>query len=126
MTTVDHPTREAELREQGVEFPDKPEGAIAAAVLAGGIGCLAIGLFTTLAEASTSIKDWLSWNDDVGPLSGKTGMAIIVWLVSWAILAVVYRNETVETRRVLTVALVLIGLGALGTFPTFFQAFAPE
>lgn len=62
---------------------------------------------------------------DVGPLSGKTVMAVIVWLVSWAILHAVYRNREAETRQALTIALVLIGLGVLGTFPTFFQLFTP-
>lgn len=124
MRTVEETTREAELRETGAEFPDKPEGPIAAAILAGGIGCLALGVFTTLAEASSSIKDWLNWKDDVGPLSGKTGMAVIVWLIAWAVLHAFYRDRPFETRRALTIALVLVGLGALGTFPTFFQAFA--
>ena len=36
------------------EAPDKPEGPIVAAILAGGVGCLALGVFTTLSEASTS------------------------------------------------------------------------
>jgi hypothetical protein len=126
MRTPDDLSREAEHRHEGIEFPDKPEGPIAAAILAGGIGCLALGLFTTLAEASTSFSDWLSWDDDVGPLSGKTALAVIVWLVSWVVLHVVYRNKPFETRRALTIALVLVGLGALGTFPTFFQAFAPD
>lgn len=126
MRTAEDIAHETALREQGVEFADKPEGPIAAAILAGGIGCLALGIFTTLAEASTSIKDWLNWNDDVGPLAGKTGMAVIVWLVAWAVLHVVYRTKTVETRRVLVIALVLVALGALGTFPTFFQAFTSE
>jgi len=107
------------------EAPDKPEGPIVAAILAGGIGSLALGVFTTLAEASTSIKEWLDWNSDVGPLSGKTVMAVVVWLVSWAILHAVYRNREAETRQALTIALVLIGLGVLGTFPTFFQLFTP-
>ena len=40
-------------------------------------------------------------------------------------LHMVYRDKPFETRRTLTVALVLIGLGILGTFPIFFQAFAP-
>jgi hypothetical protein len=119
---IDH---EARLRGEGVEFPDKPEGPIAAAIIAGGIGAAALGLFTTLAEASTDIHDWLEWNADVGPLSGKTIMAVTVWLVAWAILHVLYRNRPYETRRAFTIAMVLIGLGVLGTFPTFFQAFAP-
>ena len=117
---------EAERHSTRIDFPDKPEGPIAAAILAGGIGCLALGVFTTLAEASSSIKDWLNWKDNVGPLSGKTGIAVIVWLVAWAVLHVFYRDKPFETHRALTIALVLIGLGALGTFPTFFQAFASE
>lgn len=88
--------------------------------------CRALGVFTTLAEARSSIKDWLSWKDDVGPLSGKTGMAVIVWLIAWAVLHAVYRDRPFESRRALTIALVLVGLGALGTFPIFFQAFASE
>jgi hypothetical protein len=117
---------EARLRAEGVEFPDKPEGPIAAAILAGGIGCLALGIVTTLAEASSSFKDWLDVNSDVGPLSGKTIVAVVVWLVSWAVLHVVYREKPFETRRALTIALVLVALGVLGTFPTFFQAFASD
>jgi hypothetical protein len=117
---------EARLRRDGVEFPDKPEGPIAAAILAGGIGCFALGLLTTLAEASTSVHDWLEFNSDVGPLSGKTIVAVIVWLIAWAVLHVVYRDKPFETRRALTIALVLIALGVIGTFPTFFQAFASD
>ena len=124
MTTAEDLRIEAEFREQGFEFTDKPEGPIAAAILAGGIGCLALGIFTTLAEASTGIKDWLQWNDRVGPLSGKTGMAVIVWLLAWAVLHTVYRAKPFETRRAMLISLALVALGALGTFPTFFQAFA--
>lgn len=104
---------------------DKPEGPVAAAIIAGGVGALAVGLLTTLAEASTSIKDALNVYDPVGPLSGKTIGGVLIWLVSWVVLHVVYRDKPFETRRALTVALVLIGLGILGTFPIFFQAFAP-
>ena len=112
------------LRERGVEFTDKPEGPIAAAILAGGVGALTLGVLTTLAEASTGIKDWLAWTDRVGPLAGKTGMAVIIWLVAWAVLHLVYRDKPFESRRAFTIAMVLVALGAVGTFPTFFQAFA--
>jgi hypothetical protein len=106
--------------------PDKPEGPISAAILAAGVGALALGVFTTLAEASTSVKNWLQWSDQVGPLSGKTIMAVLVWLISWVGLHLWLRGKTYETRRALTLALVLIALGVLGTFPTFFELFAPE
>jgi hypothetical protein len=116
-------------RPAGDEIPvesDKPEGPISAAILAAGIGALALGLFTTLAEASTTFREWLQWNDAVGPLSGKVGLTVIVWLVSWVILHLTMRRMRYETTRALTIALVFIALGVLGTFPTFFQLFAAE
>jgi hypothetical protein len=106
-----------------IAYPDKPEGPIAAAMIAGGIGCTALGFLTTLAEASTDVKDWLQWKDRVGPLSGKTIMAVIVWLVAWVVLHLIYRTRPFETRRAFVITLVLIALGVVGTFPTFFQAF---
>jgi hypothetical protein len=105
---------------------DKPEGPVSAAILAAGVGALALGVFTTLAEASTGVKNWLQWSDRVGPLSGKTILAVLVWLVSWVVLHVVLRRRSYETRRALTIALILIGLGVLGTFPTFFDLFAAD
>jgi hypothetical protein len=105
---------------------DRPEGAISAAIIAAGVGATALGLLTVLAEASSSIRSWLQWNDDVGPLSGKTGMTVLIWLVSWIVLHLAMRAKLYETRRALVIAMILIGLGVLGTFPPFFQLFAPE
>jgi hypothetical protein len=122
---MEPPTRQrvAEERLAGIAFADKPEGPIAAAVIAGGIGAFALGLVTTLAEASEGIRNWLQWSDAVGPLSGKVIVAVLVWLVAWAILHVALRSRRYETRRALVVSLILIGLGVVGTFPTFFQLF---
>lgn len=109
-----------------IAFVDKPEGPISAAILAAGIGCLVLGFVTTLAEASTSAKDWFTWKDDVGPLSGKTLVTVMAWLVAWVVLHVALRRSEFESRRALAVALFLVALGVLGTFPTFFQAFASD
>jgi len=108
-----------------IEFHDKPEGPISAAILAAGIGALALGIFTTLAEASESIAEFFEWSVRVGPLSGKTSSAVIIWLVAWALLYAVLRGTEYESRRALTITLVLVALGLVGTFPTFFQAFLP-
>lgn len=105
---------------------DKPEGPISAAILAAGVGALALGVFTTLAEASSGVADWLRWSTAVGPLAGKTLMTVIVWLVAWAGLHLWLRGKAHETTRALSIAVVLIALGVLGTFPIFFQLFAPE
>ena len=108
-----------------LDYTDKPEGPVSAAILAGGVGALLLGLLTTLAEASTDIKDLLSFYDPVGPLSGKTIGAIVLWLITWGVLHMMWKDKAVESTRVLVASLILIGLGALGTFPIFFQAFAP-
>jgi hypothetical protein len=105
---------------------DKPEGPISAAILAAGIYAFALGLLTTLAEASTSFKDKLALDDGVGPLSGKTIYAVAVWVVSWIVLHFVYRDKQVESRKALSLALFLILLGVIGTFPIFFQLFTPD
>jgi cyanate permease len=115
---------EVTTAEQGVVETDKPEGAIAAAVLAAGIGATALGVVTVLAEASTPVKNWLQWSTAVGPLSGKAIVAVLVWLLSWVMLHALRRTKPTETSRPLTIALVLIGFGVLGTFPPFYQLFA--
>ena len=122
---MERPTRQqvAQERLAQIAFADKPEGPIAAAVIAGGIGAAALGVVTTLAEVSEGIRSWLQWSDAVGPLSGKVLVAVGVWLVAWAILHVALRRRRYETRRALVVSLVLIAVGVVGTFPTFFQLF---
>lgn len=87
-TTVDKNAAPA-----GIDYPDKPEGPIAAAIIAAGIGALVLGLVTTLSEASKSAADFFAWSDRVGPLSGKTIVTVIAWLVAWAILHLFYRTR---------------------------------
>lgn len=105
---------------------DKPEGPISASILAAGIGSLALGVLTTLAEASAAVKEFLTFNQGVGPLSGKTTVAMAVWLGAWAILHPALKNSPFESRRALILALIMIALGLLLTFPLFFQLFASE
>jgi hypothetical protein len=109
-----------------IEFEDKPEGPVSAAIIAAGVGAFALGVFTTLSEASTSMHDFFEWSVRVGPLAGKTISAVGVWLLAWVGLYLVLRDKPYETRRALTIALVLLALGVIGTFPTFFQAFVSE
>jgi hypothetical protein len=119
--------RAPEIAELNLEA--RPDGPAAAAILAAGIGMFALGLLTVLNEASTAIHDWLdSWDLDqgVGPLAGKTTLAVIVWLVSWIVLAVFLRGKDVDLRKWFWGALVLGALGFLGTFPPIFQAFIVE
>ena len=107
-----------------IRAPNRP--AIAAAVLAAGVGAFVLGLLTTLNETSTGVHDFLEFDEDVGPLSGKTVIAVIAYLASWAILHGLWRRQNPLLRPILIATVVLIALGVLGTFPTFFQAFASE
>lgn len=122
-TVTNQPSGDTGTDLAGIPFKDKPEGPIAAAILAGGVGALALGAVTTLVEANASVKSALTLSAAVGPLSGKVVTAVAVWLVAWVVLHLVYRSKPYETRRALTVGVVLVALGVLGTFPTFFQMF---
>lgn len=102
------------------------DGTAVAAILAAAFGCAVIGLATVFAEASPAIKDFLTWSKSVGPLSGKTGMGVICWLVAWGCLHLTLRTREVSFARNWRRALVLLAVGLLGTFPPIFEFFAPH
>jgi len=111
------------------QYPDKtslPNGPAAAALLAGGIGAAVLGIATTLSDASEGIAGALRWSTAVGPLSGKVGVTVILYLVSWAILHGAWRRKNVSFTQVATIAFILLAIGLLGTFPPVFGLFAAE
>ncbi|MFJ3927079.1 hypothetical protein [Streptomyces sp. NPDC090022] len=108
-------------RPRGLPPHEEPEGPISAAIIAAGVGAVALGLLTTLSEAGEDVAGALKRSDAVGSLSGKTILAVVAWLVAWAVLHIILRNKAYETTRALVIGLVLIGLGVLGTLPSFFQ-----
>jgi hypothetical protein len=101
-------------------------GVASAAFVSSGIGCLVIGLMVTGAEMSEGLKNALNWWNPAGPLTGKTGVGVIAWLVSWVILHTLWKDKEMEFGKVFTVTLVLIALGFLFTFPPIFTLFAAE
>lgn len=111
--------------QQAIASIDKqiPNGPAFAALLGAGAGAFALGLLTTLAEASADVKNALVLNTGVGPLSGKTTYAVVVMAIVWALLAVVMRGKQYPQRPLFIATFVLIGLGFLGTFPIFFDLF---
>lgn len=100
-------------------------GPAMAAILAAAIGVFALGLATTLAAAGEGAKDWLNFQNRVGPLSGKTTMAGVVWLVSWAVLHFVWWRRDVSFAAVVALAIVLIVVGNVLMFPPVFERFEP-
>jgi hypothetical protein len=105
---------------------DKPFGPVAAVFLAAGVGALVLGIVTTLAEANDSFKSWLEWSTSVGPLSGKTISAVIAFVVAWAAFGIGLRRKSPKPSSIFIWTAVLVAVGLVLTFPTFFQAFAPK
>src|SRR5215212_2973889 len=91
-------------------------GVASAAFIASGIGCFLIGLLTTLAEMNPALKTALTWSSTVGPLSGKTGVGVIAWIISWVVLHRMWHDKMTDFGKALTVTLILLGLGLLLTF----------
>lgn len=104
----------------------KPNGPVAAGLLASGISALVLGILTTIAEASEGFGESLQWNDRVGPLSGKVLIATAAFVVVWGALVPPLRDKDIPWKPLLIVTSLLVALGVIGTFPTFFQAFAPD
>jgi len=103
---------------------DLTNGPAAAAILASGFGSLALGLITTLAQAITTVRSALNLYDPAGPLSGKTTVAVVIWLVAWAVFHQLWKDHHVNFTKVYIATLIMIALGLLGTFPPFFEAFS--
>ena len=100
-------------------FAAVPNGPGAAAILAAGIGCFAVGLFATLGDAFPALARFFTFYLPTGPLSGVTISAILVWLVAWLVMSQSWKAGTVALAKVTIAAFVLLALGVLLTFPPF-------
>lgn len=101
------------------DFDSIPNGPAGAAILAAGIGSLALGLFAILGDAVSGIGRMFIFYRPTGPLSGVTTSTIAIWLIAWWILGKSWAEKTVNVAIVNTVAFVGLLLGVLLTFPPF-------
>ena len=121
MTTQVEPNNASEL-----EASEKPSGPGAAAIIAAGIGSLVMGIMVSLAEYSVDIKNFLDFSKNyglgsgVGPLSGKVIVAVLAYVISWAILFFVWRRREINVRKAFLWTIVLVGFGFALTFPPIF------
>jgi lysylphosphatidylglycerol synthetase-like protein (DUF2156 family) len=118
-TLSDKPTAK-QVEETATKVTMAPASA---AMIAGAIGVFVIGLMTTGAVISEGLKNALNWWNPAGPLSGKTGIGILVWLVSWFTLNTLWKGKEADLAKAFTIALILIVLGLVLTFPPVFEAF---
>ncbi len=92
-----------------------PNGGAVAALLAAGIGAFAMGLVVILNEAKLLVAP--SLYGPAGGLSGRSTVAVLVWLVTWALLHARWRARELAVGRALVWTLVLTSIGTVLVFP---------
>lgn len=121
-----------------LDVGDKPSGPGAAAFVAAGIGSLMMGVGVVLNEYSAQIKNLIGIDfnaflkfdanfglgSGVGPLSGKVILAVLAFVVSFAILFALWRNREINVRKAFIWTIGLTALGFALTFPPIFLLLA--
>jgi fluoride ion exporter CrcB/FEX len=128
MTVTEHHDDEVVPELAGLQLADRPDGPGAAMMISAGIGIFVLGFLTVLAEKSTGANTWLAkwqWGKGVGALAGKTTLASAAYVISLVVLWFVWRAKNVNLKVAFYAGLALGILGAIATYPTFFQKFAP-
>ncbi|MDR3511491.1 MAG: hypothetical protein P4L73_07655 [Caulobacteraceae bacterium] len=96
-----------------------PNGPGAAAILAAGVGSLALGACAFAGDASPLVRKGFSLWIPTGPLSGVTLAAIVVWLAVWFWLSRRWARRDVNLMRVNASSFMMLIAGLLLTFPPF-------
>jgi hypothetical protein len=104
---------------EGVAVEDIPNGRGAAAILAAGVGCAAIGVLATLRDAVKPVATALNFYKPTGPLSGVVIVSVVIWLLVWIALGAWWRTSSVPLGRINVAAFALLAVGVLLTFPPF-------
>jgi len=92
-------------------------GPVAAAVLSCGIGCFLLGVLDVAADGSKAVAGALNFYKPTGPLSGVTTVALVGWVICWALLGLSWKNQAVSFKKVAAASFFLLALGLLLTFP---------
>ena len=92
-------------------------GVAMAAFLAAGIGAFALGLIVLLNEMGVFTAPTLY--GPAGGVSGRTTIAVVVWLIAWAVVHFRWKDRELLADRIRLITLMLIAFGILGTFPPF-------
>lgn len=94
---------------------ESANGPALASFLAAGIGAFAMGFVVILNEAGLFAVPALY--RPAGGVTGRTTVAVVIWLIGWAVLHNRWKHRHVEPRRVYVLGVILIGLGILLTLP---------
>jgi hypothetical protein len=97
-------------------------GEAAAAILAAGVGSLTLGVVTAVSEVAGSLRPLMAFYRPAGPLSGRTILALAIWLASWLVLHILWKNRQIDIPKIFIWTLLFVALGLVGTFPPPFEA----
>ena len=92
-------------------------GSGAAALLAAGVGTFFLAGLSVTADHIAAVKSAMIFYKPTGPLSGVSSSAILVWLAVWVVLDARWKQRTVALKSIVIVALLLLALGLVLTFP---------
>jgi hypothetical protein len=81
-----------------VRHDQLPNGAGVAALLAAGLGALALAVLAIVADHSSAFKKLMIFYVPTGALSGVTTTAIAVWLLLWVVLDAMLKRREVRAR----------------------------
>lgn len=98
-----------------------PNGAALAAFGAAGIGAFTMGL-TSLLNA-VGVLPVPTLYGPAGGVTGRTTLAVLIWLIAWAILHSRWKERDMETRGVHAVTIVLTVLGIVFALPPVWSLF---
>ncbi len=96
-------------------------GAAMAAFLGAGIGAFAMGLIVILSEAGIFAAPAVY--GPAGGVSGRTTLAVVVWLIAWGLLHRRWKDRELTSGRIYAVTLLLTGIGVLLAFPPVWGVF---
>ncbi|HXR96790.1 MAG TPA: hypothetical protein VN709_03010 [Terriglobales bacterium] len=92
-------------------------GGGAAALLAAGMGALALAILADGTDHSPALQKLMTFYSPTGPLSGVTTTALGIWLVSWFGLERAWAGRELNLKRITTFALGLTVLAMVLMFP---------
>jgi len=124
--TPEQITTQAEARGGQADTTMRPSGAAVAAMLAIGIGAMAMAIVVGISDASADFnnglvhsigKAWVPGAQGIGPYSGKFTFFLVGWLLSWGIGHLVLKNRDLDLGKWAVVSFALISLGILLIWP---------
>lgn len=125
-------------RLNGVEAPGRvprphvPGGVAVATLMAAAVGMLTLAVVNVFTAASNAFnarvhdvgKLWMPGAEGIGPYSGKETLALVAWLVSWAVLHVALRRREADISRWPIVFLIGVGVATTLIWPPVFEYLA--